>query len=170
MEKKVNSFDLPALLLGLLSIIVSIICLRNPLPTFGTVVIIAAIISILIGCYKLFAIRPLPEVSGWFTFNSILDIVVGILMLFNVQFGMLFVAISFAIMFLVDSFTTLWFTRVIKDFSTRNYYWLDIILAICGIVLGVMLLISPILSAFSVSFLIALLFMTIGISLVAHSI
>ncbi|AEV94687.1 DUF308 domain-containing protein [Pediococcus claussenii] len=170
MEKKVNSFDLPALLLGLLSVIVSIICLRNPLPTFSTVVIIAAIISILIGCYKLFTIRPLLEVSGWFTFNSILDIVVGILMLFNIQFGMLFVSISFAIMFLVDSFTALWFTRIIKDFSTRNYYWLDIILAVCGIILGVMLLISPILSAFSVSFLIALLFMIIGISLVAHSI
>lgn len=56
MEEKINKFDPFSLIIGILAVIVSIISLRNPLPTFGAVVIIAGVVSIFIGLYKLFSV------------------------------------------------------------------------------------------------------------------
>ena len=168
MEERMNGFDPFALIIGMLSVIVSVISLRNPLSTFGSVVVIAGIVSIVIGLYKLFSVRPYAESKGWLTFNAILDIIIGGLMLFNTVFGSLFVAIAFAIMFIVDSFTTLWAASFIKESNHGLYVW-DIIISILGIILGIILLISPALSIISLSFMIAVLFMTFGIEMIVHS-
>lgn len=168
MEERMHGFDPFELIIGVLSVIVSIISLRNPLSTFGSVVIIAGIVSIIVGLYKLFSVRPYAESKGWITVNAILDIIIGGLMLFNGVFGSLFVAIAFAIMFLTDSFTTLWAASFIKESNHGLYIW-DIIISILGIILGIFLLLSPALSAISLSFMIAVLFMTFGIEMIVHS-
>ncbi|WP_172187607.1 HdeD family acid-resistance protein [Lentilactobacillus kribbianus] len=168
MEEKINKFDPFSLIIGILAVIVSIISLRNPLPTFGAVVIIAGVVSIFIGLYKLFSVRPYVENSGWLTFNAILDIIIGAIMLFNGAFGSLYVAIFFAVMFIMDSFTALWASRLLKPIN-NGLYWLEIIVAILGVIFGFVLLFSPMLSAVSISFMVALLFMTFGIEMIVHS-
>lgn len=169
MENRINKFDPFALILGILFIIIAIISIRNPLSTFRMVIIIAAIASLSTGAYKLLWIRPFLGNSTWVTLNASLDILIGILMLFNREFGMLFIAISFALMFLTDSLTTLWLARYIKNFSNR-YYLVDIIISILGIVLGIILLLTPAITVISISTIIALLFMIFGISLIFHAI
>ncbi|WP_252893619.1 DUF308 domain-containing protein [Lentilactobacillus senioris] len=64
MQERMNGFDPFELVIGILSVIVSIISLRNPLSTFGSVVIIAGIVSIIVGLYKLFSVRPYAESKG----------------------------------------------------------------------------------------------------------
>ncbi|SOB44956.1 conserved membrane protein of unknown function [Latilactobacillus sakei] len=116
MNKLVDRFDPFMFVVGILSIFVAVISLRNPLATFSAVVVIAAITAILSGIYKLTVLRGALENSGWVVFNAVVDIIIGILMLFNGKFGILFVAISFAIMFLMDSIISLWLSNIIKFF------------------------------------------------------
>lgn len=165
MQERLNKFDPFSLVVGVLAVIVSIISLRNPLPTFAVVVIIAGCVSTLTGLYKLFSIRPYLEHTGWLTFNAILDIIIGVAMFFNTSFGSMYVAIFFAIMFIGDSFTALWTSRLTRFFS-RGLSWLEIIIAILGIIFGFILLLAPALSAISVSLMVALLFMTFGIEMI----
>lgn len=167
-ENRINKFDPFALVLGILFIVIAIMAFQNPLSTFGIVVIIAAIASLLVGMYKLFWIRPFLGNSTWLTFNAIFDIIIGLIMLFNKEFGMLLVTISLALMFLLDSITTLWLAKTIQSFSTK-YYTMDIIISIIGIILGIVLLFSPIITVISISTIIALLFIIFGISLITHS-
>ena len=169
MKNIIERFDPFLFVIGILSVIVSIMSLRNPLPTFGMVVVFAAIVSILIGFHKLAFVRPYIDNRGLLIFSGVLDIIIGLLMLFNGWFGILFTTISFAIMFLFDSVFSLWFTNLIKPIS-KKYFWFDVIFSIIGIIVGIMLLFSPMLSIISVSFLIALLFMEIGIAMIVHSI
>lgn len=89
-------------------------------------------------------------------------------MLFNGAFGSLYVAIFFAVMFIMDSFTALWASRLLKPIN-NGLYWLEIIVAILGVIFGFVLLFSPMLSAVSISFMVALLFMTFGIEMIVHS-
>ncbi|KRL04588.1 HdeD family acid-resistance protein [Liquorilactobacillus oeni] len=169
MKERLANFDLLTFIVGVLSIATALICLRNPLPTFGAVVVIIGILAILRGLLKLFIFRPLLENSGWFTFSAVLDVVIGLLMLFNTQFGTLFVTFSFAFMFLIDSLANIWFATVIRRVEPR-YFITDIIVAVLGIFIGVLLLISPALSIFSISFLIAVFFMLYGIEALIHAI
>ncbi|TLQ03902.1 hypothetical protein FEZ51_07185 [Pediococcus stilesii] len=168
MENRINKFDPFALVLGILFIVIAVMAFQNPLSTFGIVVIIAAIASLLVGMYKLFWIRPFLGNSTWLTFNAIFDIIIGLIMLFNKEFGMLLVTISLALMFLLDSITTLWLAKTIQSFSAK-YYTMDIIISIIGIILGIVLLFSPIITVISISTIIALLFIIFGISLITHS-
>lgn len=167
-ENRINKFDPFALVLGILFIVIAIMAFQNPLSTFGIVVIIAAIASLLVGMYKLFWIRPFLGNSTWLTFNAIFDIIIGLIMLFNKEFGMLLVTISLALMFLLDSITTLGLAKTIQSFSTK-YYTMDIIISVIGIILGIVLLFSPIITVISISTIIALLFIIFGISLITHS-
>lgn len=102
-------------------------------------------------------------------FNAVIDIIIGILMLFNGEFGILFVAISFAIMFLMDSIISLWLSNVIK-LVNEKYFMVDVILSVIGIILGVLLLIYPAFSILSIYYLVGLFFMITGIGAIIHSI
>ena len=93
MNKLLDRFDPFMFVVGILSIFVAVISLRNPLATFSAVVVIAAITAILSGIYKLTVLRGALENSGWVVFNAVVDIIIGILMLLNGEFGILFVAI-----------------------------------------------------------------------------
>jgi uncharacterized membrane protein HdeD (DUF308 family) len=168
MENRINKFDPFALILGIFFIIIAIISIKNPLSTFRMVIVVAAIASLSSGLYKLFWIRPFLGKTTWLTLNASLDIIIGILMLFNNSFGMLFVSISIALMFLVDALTNLWLANYVRNFS-RKYFTLDVFISILGIILGIILLFSPLITAISVSMMIALLFLIFGISLVTHS-
>nr|WP_054756036.1 DUF308 domain-containing protein [Liquorilactobacillus satsumensis] len=170
MKEKLANFDPFTFIIGILSIITAILCLRNPLPTFRAVIIITGVLAILRGALKLFSYRPVLERTGWFTFTAGLDIFIGLLMLFNLQFGMLLITFSFALMFLFDSLTNLWLANVIRQVEPPRYFIVDVLIAILGIVIGILLFLSPALSIFSISFLIAMFFMLYGIEMLIHAI
>ena len=134
MNKLLDRFDPFMFVVGILSIFVAVISLRNPLATFSAVVVIAAITAILSGIYKLTV-----------------------------------VAISFAIMFLMDSIISLWLSNIIK-LVNEKYFMVDVILSVIGIILGVLLLIYPAFSILSIYYLVGLFFMITGISAIIHSI
>lgn len=166
---KVNQFDPFSFIVGILGVIVGIITLNRPDITFRTIVIIVAVFSIITGIFKITHLSDVFESKTWIIFNSILDILIGILMLFNAAFGILYIAIFFAIMFILDSLTALSLAKYIKDIS-HGWYVMDITFAVIGIIVGILLLASPVASALSVAFLVGLFFLVNGILRIVHSI
>ncbi|AZZ61555.1 DUF308 domain-containing protein [Oenococcus sp. UCMA 16435] len=167
-----KGFDPFSFVIGILFIVVSFIVLRNPLPTFAAVITVAGIATILFGLYKLFIYRRLYKVAGVSSFfliiNGVLDFVFGVLMLFDFTFGSLFLTINFALFFITDSLFELWESRFIHA-SNSNYYWLIIVFAVLGLLIGIILLFRPAFAAISLVWMIAVYFMIYGIGSIIRS-
>ncbi|MDN2612678.1 DUF308 domain-containing protein [Apilactobacillus sp. EABW-1NA] len=166
---RINEFDPFSFIVGILGVIAGIISVSRPDVAFSTVVLIVAVFSIIRGIFKLTHMTDIFDSKGWIIFNSILDILIGVLMLFNGVFGMLYIAIFFAIMFILDSLTALSLAKYVKNVS-HGYYIMDVIFAILGVIVGILLLISPVASALSVAFLVGIFFLVSGILMIVHSI
>ncbi|HPJ00889.1 MAG TPA: DUF308 domain-containing protein, partial [Enterococcus sp.] len=99
---------------------------------------------------------------------GIFDLIIGIYLFFNVEIGLLALPFIFAIWFIVDSIISLAEADIFKS-ASKGYYWFVVILNIIGIILGVMLFFNPIVSAFTLAFLVGFYLMMIGISLIAFA-
>ncbi|CAI2580398.1 hypothetical protein AKUH1B302M_04610 [Apilactobacillus kunkeei] len=139
---RINEFDPFSFIVGILGVIAGIISVSRPDVAFSTVVLIVAVFSIIRGIFKLTHMTDIFDSKGWIIFNSILDILIGVLMLFNGAFGMLYIAIFFAIMFILDSLTALSLAKYVKDVS-HGYYIMDVVFAILGIIVGILLFNFP---------------------------
>ena len=157
-EETKKGFDWFSLIVGVLFIIAGIASFTRPDKTLHFLAIVAGIAFIFRGIYELWFRqrigRILGESSGWLIFSAIF--------LFQPSFGVLFIAIIFAIWFILDSITELISAKFFKEFH-RGYYWFIIILAILSLVLGVILLFSPLLSAITVVWLVSTFLIVFGI-------
>ena len=165
-EETKKGFDWFSLIVGVLFTIAGIASFTRPDKTLHFLAIVAGIAFIFRGIYELWFRqrigRILGESSGWLIFSAILDIILGIIFLFQPGFGVLFIAIIFAIWFILDSITELLSAKFFKEFH-RGYYWFIVILAILSLVLGVILLFSPLLSAITVVWLVSTFLIVFGI-------
>lgn len=159
-------FDWFSLIIGILFVVAGIYSFIRPDKTLHLLSIIVGIIFLLRGIYQLWfrqrISQLLNEKSGWLIFTAILDIILGIIFLFQPGFGVLFIAIIFAIWFILDSAGELASAKFFKAFH-RGYYWFIIILAIISLLLGVILLFSPLLSAMTVVWLISTFLIVFGV-------
>lgn len=94
--------------------------------------------------------------------SAIIDIIAGLIVLFRPGVGIVFIAIMFAIWFIFDSAIDIATAGVFKQFSRGYSVWL-IILSILGIILGIILLFSPMLSAMTIVWLLSAYLLTFGI-------
>ncbi len=99
---------------------------------------------------------------------GIFDLLIGVFLLFNTNAGLLALPYIFAIWFIVDSIMGLVGADIYKV-NGSSYYWFILIVNIIGIIVGIMLLFNPIVSAFTLAFLVGFYLMMIGISLIAYA-
>ncbi|WP_430611688.1 HdeD family acid-resistance protein [Enterococcus sp. DIV0876] len=170
--KENTGFNWAYFILGILFIFVSLISFRDPTSSLVTIVYVFAITAILKGIFELFVRRKLHEYtnqkSTMLIVLGIFDLLVGILLLFNISAGLVALPFVFAGWFLVDSIAALVTAGVYKERSS-GYYWFHVIVNILGILLGIMLLFNPISSALTLAFLVGFYFMIIGISLIVYA-
>lgn len=152
------------LLLGIFAIIVSLLSFNNVTGNLVSVVIFYAIFAICKGIFELFVRRTIEDLTGFRSFLPIIigviDIVIGIYLLFNLNIGLTILPYVFAIWFIVDSVLGL-FTLDIG--LGAGYLWFSLILSILGIVVGISLLFDPLSSALTLSFMVGFYFMLFGI-------
>lgn len=84
------------------------------------------------------------------------------------SFGVLALPYIFAIWFIIDSIGELLIADVFKAVS-RRYYWFKVVMNVLGLILGIMMLFNPIVSALTISFLVGLYFLTSGIDFIVSS-
>lgn len=161
-----RGFDWWSLLLGILLVILSIMVLKDPSQTLSLITLFVAIGAIVRGVYELWFRQGIKNIlginSGWLMAMGIIDILIGVVFMFNRNFGSTVIAIIFAVWFLLDSIGDLRVASVFREFH-RGYYWLLVVLYILQIILAVLMLLVPALSALSIVWLIAFYLMVAGV-------
>ena len=152
--------------IGILFILAALIAFSNPEASLVSLVIFFGVLAILKGCFSLFIRRKLAQYtnvkSTGLIVIGIIDIVLGGLILGNIEIGIVTLPVLFAIWFILDSISNL-ATSGISKLVSNTYYWFTIIINILGIIIGVMLLANPVSSALSLVFLVGFYFMWMGI-------
>ncbi|WP_300562936.1 DUF308 domain-containing protein [Companilactobacillus sp.] len=167
MEYSKHKFDWFGFIIGLFSIYVGYLVMTHPLKSISVIAIFLGIFAILRGVYQLWFGSQLNKYlgtgSGFAIFSAIINILVGILLIANLNVGQYVVIYMFAIWFLIDSIFQL-FTARFYSFFGRGYYWLVVILACFSLLFAIILLFNPVLAAGFVVFMLAFFFIATGIS------
>ncbi|MBV7390705.1 MULTISPECIES: HdeD family acid-resistance protein [Enterococcus] len=161
-----RKFNWGEFLLGILFILTSLMVFKNPLSSLLAIVFLFAISAILEGIFQIGLRRRLARFTGqkatWLLVLGIIDVILGIFLLFNTTAGIIALPYVFAAWFIIDSLGELLMAGAVKEMST-GYYWFKIIINILGVVLGFMLLFNAAASALTISFLVGFYFMISGI-------
>lgn len=161
-----RGFDWFSLIVGILFILAGLASFMHPDKTLHFLTILVGIAFILRGIYELwfrqFVNRTLNENTGWIIFTAILDIILGIIVLVYPGLGALYIAILFAIWFIIDSIMEIKAAKLFKSFHRGYATWL-VILGVISIIMGIILLFSPMLSAMTIVWLISVMLMVFGI-------
>lgn len=98
---------------------------------------------------------------------GIIDILIGVYLLFNLNIGVVVLLFVFVIWFLFDLIFGLFILDFVKWVSI-GYFWFILIVDVLGIILGVMLLFNLLFLVLILSFLVGFYFMMFGISNIVY--
>lgn len=153
-----------------ISIIVSFIAFRNPDASLVAIVIYFGILALLKGIFGLFARN---EIERWFgpysttpstliLVESVFDIIIGLILLFNVPLGIASLPFIFSIWFVFESILNISRGNPLKE-NNSGLYWFTVIASIIGVILGVLLIFNPFASLLTVSYLVGFYFLFAGV-------
>ncbi|MFD1672525.1 HdeD family acid-resistance protein [Agrilactobacillus yilanensis] len=165
-RKYERGFDWSEFASGILFILLAIYFFRRPSVALGSLVVLAALLAIIRGIVSLSSyskFRRIMPISWTMVVAGIVDILIGLVFLFDNAIGSLAIAYLFAIWFIVDSIAGILTSNHLKNFGTI-WFVLSIIFDALGLILGIMMLIRPFYAAFTVTFLISWFFLIIGIN------
>jgi len=165
-QQKRFGFDWGEFITGVALIVAAVVVLRHPAATMVTLSFVFALVAIIRGIATLAAFPNLRQVTGglsWLTLVSgIFDIILGLLFIFNIPAGVFTLAYMFAIWFVIDSIAGLANASHLRRAGT-GWYVLNLILQVFGLLVGILLLMNPVVSAVSMVSLIAMAFIIFGI-------
>ncbi|MDY6064696.1 MAG: DUF308 domain-containing protein [Finegoldia sp.] len=169
-ERQDTGFGWGNLIFSILSIVVSFIAFRNPDASLVAIVIYFGILALLKGIFGLFARNQIEKWFGPYSsapstmilVESIFDIIIGVILLFNVPLGIASLPFIFAIWFIFESILNIQRAGAFKAVSKFWYYFM-IVVSVIGIILGVLLIFNPFASLITVSYLVGFYFMFAGI-------
>lgn len=169
-ERQNSGFGWGNLIFGILSLIVAFIALRNPSASLVAIVIYFGVLALVKG---IFGIITRNKIDKWFgpyasapstmiLVESIFQIIIGLILIFNVPLGIVSLPIIFSIWFIFDSILNIQRAKVFRQVS-NFWYWFMIIISVLGIILGVLLIFNPFASLITVSYLVGFYFLFEGI-------
>lgn len=166
MSEKQMHFDWGNLLLGGLFILTALASFKDPAGSLVSVTVFIGMMAIIKGCFDIFLRNKVKQLTGakatLLIIVGILDVILGVILLFNLNIGLLALPYLFAIWFIADSISGLLSLDLAKTVSSA-YYWFSLILNIIGIFIGFSLLVDPITSALTLSFLVGFYLLMFGI-------
>ena len=151
---------------GILLIVLGVICLMKPLATLLTVAWLIGFITLLTGIFKLvFTFRTqafLPN-SGTRLLSAILLIILGFILLSHKFFVTSSLPVIFAIWVVIEGVTI-----AVQSFDYKDagyaYWWAMLLMGIAAVVLGILGLRNPLAAANTLSTLISIGIIILGIS------
>ena len=169
-EKK--SVDWISLLTGICFIIVSFIAFKNPHASLASLVIYFGLIAILKGIGGVLIYKKIKDFTRLniklFFWISIIDIILGLILMFNIEAAVSVVPFVFAIWFIIDSINDISFGRYLR-FIPGRLYELNIAINIITLILGIMMLYNPLRASFTVVYLIGVYFTICGVKYIAYA-
>lgn len=153
-------------IVGILFIIVGFISFRDPVGDLLSLTIVFGVVALVKGIYEIFFRRALRQYTGvgsmWLLIIGIIDVVIGVLFLFNLYQGMMILPYLFAVWIIADSIFNLMFLNFYKAFS-MSLFWFELIISIISLIIGFMLFANPVVSALTLSFLVGFYLIWFGI-------
>ncbi|UQS83174.1 HdeD family acid-resistance protein [Bombilactobacillus thymidiniphilus] len=161
-----KGFDIFSLIIGLFSLYVGYLVIKNPITGLLSIVITIGIFALIRGIYQLYLSYKLRKWTdkkvGWLIFSGIVDILLGIIFMFNLALGLQTLILIFAIWFIIDGIAELSLAPI-YDLAGKSYRWLIIVLAVLSIIAGIILLFRPLLASVLIVSLAAIYFFVAGI-------
>lgn len=161
-----RGFDWGEFVSGVLFILLAVYFFRRPSLALGSLVALAALLAIVRGIISLSSyskFKQIMPVNWTMIVAGIVDIIIGLIFLFDNAIGSLAIAYLFAIWFIVDSLVGLLTSNHLKNFGTI-WFVLSIIFDVLGLIVGILMFIQPIYAAFTIVFMISWFFLIIGIN------
>ena len=161
--KNENGFDWGSLLLAVLFFIAGWTALNNPLTTLIALGLMYGITAIVQGVSVLmyyFELKKVLPGNPWYLILiGVLDLLVGLYLVFNPAVSVTFLPMLFVFWFLIDSIMNIFLAFRLKD-SQRSWFWVRLTLGILGVVIGFALAGNLLAAIISVTYLIAFYFFT----------
>ncbi|CAK8054312.1 HdeD family acid-resistance protein [Eupransor demetentiae] len=160
------------MLTGILFFIFAFVTFSQPIETlislsylFGILALIHAGTTIF-GAWR--ASRYGMQTSNWWILSVVLDVIIGIVFIAHFVVGVGAIGILFAIWFIFDSLGEVFLARTIRPIS-RGAYMVSIIFGVLSVILGFIMLFSPILAGTVLVYMIGFYMLVFGIVLIARS-
>ena len=161
--KNENGFGWGSLLLAVLFFIAGWTALNNPLTTLialGLMYGITAIVQRVSVLMYYFELKKVLPGNPWYLILiGVLDLLVGLYLVFNPAVSVTFLPMLFVFWFLIDSIMNIFLAFRLKD-SQRSWFWVRLTLGILGVVIGFALAGNLLAAIISVTYLIAFYFFT----------
>lgn len=145
--ERLNSARWISLVIGILLIITGITFFKYPIESLMSISLLLAIMFIAIGVLRL--IRYFTDdmfKTGSFLVISILDIILGLLIIFSQPLSALTLGMILAIWIMFTGVTEIAVSLDLKRFEVPRW-WLGLISGIIGVILGFMMIRNPALSS-----------------------
>lgn len=160
-------FDWGELFTGIALILASIVVLHHPGATLATLTFLFALVAIIRGVATLASFSHLRQLTGGLSWISllagVLDILLGLVFLFNLQAGAITLAYLFAFWFLVDSISGLINAGHMRSAGT-GWFILTVVLDVFAVVVSLLLIMQPVVAAVGLIVLLATDFLILGIN------
>ncbi|MCE0455974.1 HdeD family acid-resistance protein [Staphylococcus haemolyticus] len=154
-----------SLIMGTLLLIVAVIIFSYPVKNFYTLIWLIGLLILINGVIQLLFRRAARAIagsgSGLIVVIGIIDIIFGLLVIFNVGASSTFFIFMFATWFIVSSVIGL--MTISKQSRLKG---LSIIVNVLGLLLGIILLFNPMMGMILVSTMIAITFAILGVTYV----
>lgn len=154
-----------SLIMGTLLLIVAVIIFSYPVKNFYTLTWLIGLLILINGVIQLLFRRAARAIagsgSGLIVIIGIIDIIFGLLVIFNVGASSTFFIFMFATWFIVSSVIGL--MTISKQSRLKG---LSIIVNVLGLLLGIILLFNPMMGMILVSTMIAITFAILGVTYV----
>ncbi|WEV54509.1 DUF308 domain-containing protein [Leuconostocaceae bacterium ESL0723] len=132
---------------------------------FGIMAFIRAIM-VTVGAYRARKVGAMT--SNWWILSVVFDLIIAFVFIFRVGIGVGTIGILFAIWFIFDAITELMSARMVGPVN-RGAFWVALIFGALSLVLGIILLFSPLMAATVLVYVIAFYFLIFGITLFARA-
>ena len=154
--------------LGALMLFLGIYMLLNPGVAIDTIVIAYAMIAIISGIADFVIYYRLEKRGGFgsalMILSGILNIVVGVMLFFNVNLGAWVLSIMFPIWFIFRCIARLANLDFVKTFGSKFEYWVILIANVIGIIFGILILFNPFAGAVSLVYFVTFYLLVEGFS------
>lgn len=166
MSEQECNFNFWSLLIGLFYVFLGMFAFNNPISSTSIIVYFIAFLLIFKGImhFTVFSqVRKLASVTNWWmVVIGVIDVLIGVFLLFNVTSGIVALPFVFASWFIIDSIFAIFAASPIRKYN-KGKYWFTIVMSILSIILGFMLLYNPFASLITIAMLLGAYFIVNGI-------
>lgn len=165
--KRRSAFGWGELIIGIILIVLGIFTFARPSSALTGIVFVYGILAVVTGIADIVFYVKIERHTGFgpaiSLVTGILSIFAGVLLLFNPGAGKWAMVILFPLWFITHCISRLTHLPIIRMTAGTGYYYFTLVVNILGLLMGFVMIFNPLLSFFSVSYIIGCYLILMGV-------